>query len=103
MATLDWIVLGVFFLGLIGIIVWVLRQKEKDTTIISLPERCRLVVDRVIHIRINIGIGAPGRTGRSGFYQWNGHGPLGNAAWWIIILGWVYSSVLRQDQYLYDA
>jgi uncharacterized sodium:solute symporter family permease YidK len=32
MATLDWIVLGIFFLGLIGIIIWVLYQKDKDTT-----------------------------------------------------------------------
>ena len=31
MSSLDWIVLGLFFLGLIGIIVWVLKQKEKDT------------------------------------------------------------------------
>lgn len=32
MTTLDWIVLGLFFLGLPGIIVWVLRQKEDDTS-----------------------------------------------------------------------
>ena len=31
MSTLDWIVPGCF-LGLVGIIVWVLRQKEKDTS-----------------------------------------------------------------------
>lgn len=32
MTTLDWIVLGLFFLGLVGIIVWVLWQKEDDTS-----------------------------------------------------------------------
>ena len=30
-ATLDWIVLGVFMLALIGIVVWVALQEEKDT------------------------------------------------------------------------
>ena len=31
MTTLDWIVLGLFFLALVGIIIWVLRQKEENT------------------------------------------------------------------------
>ena len=31
-AVADWIVLGAFFAGLAAIIVWVLRQKEEDTT-----------------------------------------------------------------------
>lgn len=31
MAVYDWIVIAVFFLALIGIIVWVIRQRDKDT------------------------------------------------------------------------
>ena len=31
MATLDWIVIGLFALGLIGIIVWVFMQKQKSS------------------------------------------------------------------------
>ena len=32
MGTLDWIVLGLFCLGLVGIIFWVLRKKDETTT-----------------------------------------------------------------------
>ncbi len=39
MTTLDWIVLGLFCLALVGVIVWVLKKKDKDTPrITSLPE-----------------------------------------------------------------
>ena len=31
MEALDWLVIGVFFLALIGIIVWVVRQKQNDS------------------------------------------------------------------------
>ena len=31
MEALDWVVIGVFFLALIGIIVWVVRQKQNDS------------------------------------------------------------------------
>ena len=31
MEALDWIVIGGFFLALIGIIVWVVRQKQDDS------------------------------------------------------------------------
>ena len=30
MALLDWLVIGIFFLMLIGIIVWVMRQKQNN-------------------------------------------------------------------------
>ena len=32
MATLDWIVLGLFCLALVGVIFYVLRKKDKDTS-----------------------------------------------------------------------
>ena len=31
METLDWLVIGIFFLALIGIIVWVVKQKQNDS------------------------------------------------------------------------
>ena len=31
MGTLDWVVIGIFFLALIGIIVWVVKQKQNDS------------------------------------------------------------------------
>ena len=31
METLDWIVIGLFCLALVGIIVWVMRQKQDDS------------------------------------------------------------------------
>ena len=32
MATLDWIVLGLFCMALIGVVFWVLKKKDKDTS-----------------------------------------------------------------------
>ena len=32
MANLDWIILGLFCLALIGVIFWTLRKKDKNTT-----------------------------------------------------------------------
>ena len=31
MSTLDWIIIGFFFLCLVGIVVWVVRQKSSNT------------------------------------------------------------------------
>jgi solute:Na+ symporter, SSS family len=31
MATLDWIVLGIFCLGLVGIVIWVVKQKDETS------------------------------------------------------------------------
>ena len=42
MEALDWLVIGVFFLALIGIIVWVVRQKQNDSaeSLAEYPEAC---------------------------------------------------------------
>lgn len=32
MSSLDWIVLGLFCLALVGIVIWVVAQKDKNTT-----------------------------------------------------------------------
>ena len=70
MVTLDWIVLGIFFLGLVGIIIWVLKQKEEDTTDYFLAGK------NAGWLSIGSSIFAS-NIGR--FHQRNGNGPLGNA------------------------
>jgi SSS family solute:Na+ symporter len=91
MSTLDWIVLGVFFLGLIGIIIWVLRQKEEDTSDYFLAGRnAGWVAIGASIFASNIGsehlVGLAGAGAESGMAMahWEMH------AWLILILGWVF-------------
>ncbi len=91
MATLDWIVLGLFLLGLIGIIVWVLYQKEENTSDYFLAGRNAgwLAIGASIFAS-NIGsehlVGLAGAGAESGMAMahWEMH------AWIILILGWVF-------------
>lgn len=91
MTTLDWIVLGLFFLGLIGIIVWVLRQKEDDTSDYFLAGRdATWVAIGASIFASNIGsehlVGLAGAGAESGMAMahWEMHG------WWILMLGWLF-------------
>ena len=91
MATLDWIVLGVFFLGLIGIIAWVLRQKEKDTTDYFLAGKNAgwlSIGSSIFASNIGsehlVGLAGAGFISGMAMAHWEMH------AWWIIILGWVF-------------
>ncbi|MBN2611640.1 MAG: sodium:solute symporter [Bacteroidales bacterium] len=91
MVTLDWIVLGLFFLGLVGIIVWVLKQKEEDTTDYFLAGKSAgwLSIGSSIFAS-NIGsehlVGLAGAGFLSGMAMahWEMH------AWLILVLGWVF-------------
>ncbi len=91
MVTLDWIVMGLFFLGLIGIIVYVLRQKEETTTDYFLAGKKAgwLSIGSSIFAS-NIGsehlVGLAGAGFLSGMAMahWEMHG------WMILILGWVF-------------
>ena len=91
MATLDWIVLGVFALGLVGIIFWVLSQKEKDTTDYFLAGKKAgwLSIGSSIFAS-NIGsehlVGLAGAGFISGMAM--AHWEI--QAWLILILGWVF-------------
>jgi SSS family solute:Na+ symporter len=88
---LDWIVLGAFFLGLIGIIVWVSRMKEDTSADYFLAGRDAtwLAIGASIFAS-NIGsehlVGLAGTGAESGmaFAHWEMHG------WIILILGWVF-------------
>ena len=91
MGTLDWIVLGLFCMGLVGIIIWVLRQKEETTTDYFLAGRDAtwLAIGASIFAS-NIGsehlVGLAGAGASSGMAMahWEMHG------WIILILGWFF-------------
>lgn len=79
METLDWLVIGIFFLALIGIIVWVVKQKQNDSADYFLGGRDAtwLAIGASIFAS-NIGsehlIGLAGAGASSGY----GDGTLGN-------------------------
>lgn len=91
MATLDWIVLGIFCLGLVGIIIWVTRQKTDTSTDYFLAGRDAtwLAIGASIFAS-NIGsehlVGLAGAGASSGMAMahWEMHG------WLILILGWFF-------------
>lgn len=91
MTTLDWIVLGLFFLGLVGIIVWVLRQKEENTSDYFLAGRdATWIAIGASIFASNIGsehlVGLAGAGAESGMAMahWEVHG------WLILMLGWLF-------------
>lgn len=91
MATLDWIVLGLFCIALIGIIIWVLRKKDKDTTDYFLAGRdATWIAIGASIFASNIGsehlVGLAGAGAESGMAMahWEMHG------WLILLLGWLF-------------
>jgi SSS family solute:Na+ symporter len=91
MLLLDWIVLGIFCLGLIFILVWVSKQKDNTSTDYFLAGRDAtwLAIGSSIFAS-NIGsehlVGLAGAGASSGMAMahWEMHG------WLILILGWVF-------------
>ena len=91
MAILDWIVLGIFCLGLVGIIIWVTKLKEETSTDYFLAGRDAtwLAIGSSIFAS-NIGsehlVGLAGAGASSGMAMahWEMQG------WMILILGWVF-------------
>ncbi len=91
MGTLDWIVLGLFCLGLIGIIIWVAKKKSETSTDYFLAGRDAtwLAIGSSIFAS-NIGsehlVGLAGAGASSGMAMahWEMHG------WIILILGWFF-------------
>ncbi len=91
MAILDWIVLGLFCLGLVGIILWVLKQKEETSTDYFLAGRdATWIAIGASIFASNIGsehlVGLAGAGASSGMAMahWEMHG------WIILILGWFF-------------
>jgi SSS family solute:Na+ symporter len=91
MVLIDWIVVILFFLALIGIVLWVLRHKKDDTSDYFLSGRSEtwLAVGAAI-FAANIGsehlVGLAGAGAESGMAMahWEMQG------WMILILGWVF-------------
>ena len=91
MGTIDWIVLGLFCLGLVAIIIWVARQKDDTSTDYFLAGRDAtwLAIGSSIFAS-NIGsehlVGLAGAGASSGMAMahWEMHG------WLILILGWFF-------------
>lgn len=91
MTTLDWIVLGIFLLALVGIVVWVLKQKEEDTSDYFLAGRdATWIAIGASIFASNIGsehlVGLAGAGAESGMAMahWEMHG------WLILMLGWLF-------------
>ena len=91
MATLDWIILGLFCLALIGIILWTLRKKDKNTSDYFLAGRdATWIAIGASIFASNIGsehlVGLAGAGAESGMAMahWEMHG------WLILMLGWLF-------------
>lgn len=91
MSTLDWIVLGLFCIALIGIVVWVVAQKDKNTTDYFLAGRdATWIAIGASIFASNIGsehlVGLAGAGAESGMAMahWEMHG------WMILMLGWLF-------------
>ena len=91
MQTLDWIVIGLFCVALIGIIVWVVRQKQNDSKDYFLGGRdATWIAIGASIFASNIGsehlIGLAGAGASSGMAMahWEIQG------WMILLLGWVF-------------
>jgi SSS family solute:Na+ symporter len=91
MATLDWIILGLFCMALVGIIFWVLKKKDKDTSDYFLAGRdATWIAIGASIFASNIGsehlVGLAGTGAESGmaFAHWEMHG------WMILLLGWLF-------------
>jgi solute:Na+ symporter, SSS family len=91
MTTLDWIVLGLFVAGLMGIVLWVLKKRDKDTTDYFLAGRdATWIAIGASIFASNIGsehlVGLAGAGVESGMAMahWEMHG------WMVLILGWLF-------------
>jgi len=107
MANLDWIVLGLFCLALIGVIFWVLRKKDKNTSDYFLAGRdATWIAIGASIFASNIGsehlVGLAGTGVESGmaYASWEMQG------WMILLLGWLFvpfyarSGVLTMPEFL---
>jgi len=91
MSTLDWIVLGIFFLGLVGVIIYVLRQKEDTTQDYFLAGKSAgwlSIGSSIFASNIGsehlVGLAGAGFISGMAMAHWEMHG------WLILILGWVF-------------
>ena len=104
LATLDWIVLGGYFVILLGVAWWVMRRKNKTTEDYFLAGRNIgwFVIGASIFAS-NIGsehvVGLAGTGAESGTPM--AHYEL--HAWIVLLLGWFFPSFLYAEWCVYDA
>ena len=107
MEQLDWIVIGIFAMALIGIVVWVMRQKQdssgdyflagRDATWIAIGASIFASNIGSEHL---IGLAGAGASSGMALAHWEIQG------WMILILGWVFvpfysrSMVLTMPEFL---
>ena len=91
METIDWIVLGIFCLGLIGIIIRVTRQKDETSTDYFLAGRDATWIaigSSIFASNIGsehlVGLAGAGASSGMAMAHWEMHG------WLILILGWFF-------------
>jgi len=91
MATLDWIIIIAFFLALVGIVVWVAREKEKTTDDYFLAGKNAgwlSIGSSIFASNIGsehlVGLAGAGFVSGMAMAHWEMHG------WIILILGWVF-------------
>lgn len=89
MSTLDWIVLGLFCLVLVGIVIWVILKKTKDTTDYFLAGRDATWIAIGASIFASnigsehlVGLASAGAESGMAMAHWEMHG------WMILMLGW---------------
>lgn len=104
MEALDWLVIGVFFLALIGIIVWVVRQKQNDSADYFLGGRDAtwLAIGASIFAS---NIGSEHLIGLAGArcIQWYGYGTLGNSGMDDLDSGMGVCTLLHTKHGIYNA
>jgi SSS family solute:Na+ symporter len=91
MGTLDWIVLGLFCLALVGIIIWVVKQKSETSTDYFLAGRDATWIaigSSIFASNIGsehlVGLAGAGASSGMAMAHWEMHG------WLILILGWFF-------------
>ncbi|MBA4322600.1 MAG: Na+/glucose cotransporter [Odoribacter sp.] len=91
METLDWIVLGIFCMGLVGIIFWVTKQKDNTSTDYFLAGRDATWIaigSSIFASNIGsehlVGLAGAGASSGMAMAHWEMHG------WLILILGWFF-------------
>lgn len=91
MTTLDWIVLGAFCLGLVGVILWVIRQKDETSSDYFLAGRDATWIaigSSIFASNIGsehlVGLAGAGASSGMAMAHWEMHG------WLILMLGWLF-------------
>jgi solute:Na+ symporter, SSS family len=91
MHVLDWIFLGLFGLGLVGIVIWVLIKKDKDTSDYFLAGRDATWIaigSSIFASNIGsehlVGLAGAGASSGMAMAHWEMHG------WMVLMLGWLF-------------